>query len=450
MGVGNIAADNPQGGIRQVAGLISIEGLVRIGPDGRPRPWLAKSWTIAPDGLSITLDLEPKAKFHDGSPATASLVAQALRGEVSTFLGAVFKDIRSIDPSADGRQIKIAFARPSPFLLESLEALIKKPGATNIGTGPFEIARDASGEIRANADYYLGRPDIDRIVVTSYPTVRAAWAELLRNNIDMLYDVGADAATSMQQSTTAKTFTFTRPYQYVVVLNVRSPTLKSAEVRRALNAAIDRAEVVRAGFDGRATAASGLVWPQNWAVAPGSAEVSFDPQTAAAILKSHLPLRFTCLVPTDYERVALVVQRQLAAVGVKMDVETVTQAGAFQALAKPTFDAVLTDVVGGSSLLRPYLYWHSNGTINPGAIGSPNLDAALDRIRNAASEDDYRAAVSNLQKVTVEDPPAIYLAWGERSRAISNRFDVPTEPGRDVLATLRLWKPAADPRATRN
>jgi hypothetical protein len=41
----------------------------------------------------------------------------------------------------------------------------------------------------------------------------------------------------------------------------------------------------------------------------------------------------------------------------------------------------------------------------------------------------------------VDDPPAIFLAWSERARAISTRFDVPVEPGRDILSTLRLWRP---------
>ena len=31
---------------------------------------------------------------------------------------------------------------------------------------------------------------------------------------------------------------------------------------------------------------------------------------------------------------------------------------------------------------------------------------------------------------------------GERARAVSKRFVVPDEPGRDVLGTLRLWKPS--------
>ena len=46
---------------------------------------------------------------------------------------------------------------------------------------------------------------------------------------------------------------------------------------------------------------------------------------------------------------------------------------------------------------------------------------------------------------------AVFLAWQERARAVSRRFSVPSEPGRDILGTLRLWKSAADTRqASRN
>ena len=82
-------------------------------------------------------------------------------------------------------------------------------------------------------------------------------------------------------------------------------------------------------------------------------------------------------------------------------------------------------------------------------MGSPLIDAALDRIRHAPSDDEYRQGVTALQHAIVDDPPAIFLAWGERARAVSRRFDVPVpEDGRDVLSTLRLWRTAVDQRAT--
>jgi peptide/nickel transport system substrate-binding protein len=454
IGVGNISSGNPLGGLQQVAGNQSFEGLVRFGPDGRPRPWLAKEWKVGADDLSMTLELRPEAKFHDGTAANAEVIAQALRNALPVFIGPVFEDVDGIAPSPNGNEIRITFKRPSPFLLESLEAPIRKPGKTTIGTGPFVAGGPtASNELHANVDYYLGKPVIDRIVVSSYPTIRAAWAEMLRNNIDMLYDVGEDAASSMQQATTVSMFNFTRPYQYVVLLNVKSPKLKSPAIRRALNSAIDTTEIVREGFHGHALAASGLIWPQNWALGPDSATTHFDPQGASLGLHSKPGLEFTCLVPTDYERIALVVQRQLAAVGVKMDVEAVPPDRAYQAIVSRSFEAVLTDILGGPTMLRPYELWHSGGTMNPGGIGTPELDASLDRIRHATSDTEYRAAVADFQKLAIDDPPAIYLAWGERARAVAKRFVVPTgDTGRDVLATLRLWKPAtpAEQRASRN
>jgi hypothetical protein len=83
---------------------------------------------------------------------------------------------------------------------------------------------------------------------------------------------------------------------------------------------------------------------------------------------------------------------------------------------------------------------------------SATVDAALDQIRNAASEDDYKKAVGSFQQAAVDDPPAIFLAWLERTRVVSKRFIVPPgDTGRDILSTLRLWKPATGQRvANRN
>jgi peptide/nickel transport system substrate-binding protein len=447
----NLPSNNPLAGMQQLAANQSFEGLVRLGVDGRPHPWLAQGWTIADDKRSIVLTLRPGTKFSDGSVVSSTALAQSLKENLASFLGPVFEDIKSIEGSSDGLKVAIAFKQPSPFLLEALEVPIKKPGAPLIGTGPFALTGpDSAPQITANRFYYLGRPVIDNIVVTNYSTIRAAWAEMLRNNIDMLYEVSAEAAPSMQDAKSVSVYTFTRPYQYMVMLNVRLAKFRDPETRVMLNFAIDRAEVVRDGFDGHASTSVGLVSPQNWAFSNTVPKAAFAPQRAAAHFKSR-PFTFTCLVPTDYERVALVVQRQLAAVGVTMNVQPTTLNDALQALGKPSFEAVLIDIVDGPSLLRPYEYWHTGGSLNLESFSRPNFDAAFDRIRHASSEDDYRAGVAELQKVTAEDPPAIYLAWGERSRAISKRFEVPIEPGRDILSTLRLWKPAAGAQtASRN
>jgi len=62
-----------------------------------------------------------------------------------------------------------------------------------------------------------------------------------------------------------------------------------------------------------------------------------------------------------------------------------------------------------------------------------------------------RAAAGSIQQAFMDDPAAVFLAWSVRARAISKRFDVQAEEGRDVLSTIRLWKPAGiSQRASRN
>src|SRR3954447_18757988 len=50
--------------IREVTWVNLYEGLVRIDRDGRVQPLLAKSWEIAPDGLTYTFHLQSGVKFH--------------------------------------------------------------------------------------------------------------------------------------------------------------------------------------------------------------------------------------------------------------------------------------------------------------------------------------------------------------------------------------------------
>jgi ABC-type transport system substrate-binding protein len=117
------------------------------------------------------------------------------------------------------------------------------------------------------------------------------------------------------------------------------------------------------------------------------------------------------------------------------------------------YDAALTEPVSGPTLLRLYMMWHSNGVLNRGGLrGNATVDAALDRVRNATSDDEYRDGVRAVQQAFVDDPPALFLAWTERARAVSTRFTViQPAPGRDILGTIGSWTPRNDERtASRN
>jgi peptide/nickel transport system substrate-binding protein len=450
MGVGQADAANPEVGLQTVGSNIALEALANIGRDGRPNPRLAESWHIGSDGRSLRIRLRPNVKFHDGTAVTSAIVAQIVQQKLPPSLGPAFQDVDGVRAISDD-EIEISQKRASPFLTESLDFAVQKPGTAAVGTGPFSIERAPNSiEMQANAAYYLGAPAIQRIVLRSYPTVRAAWADMLRGQVDMLYEVGLDALESLEASSRVSVFTFSRPYAYVIMLNARKPMFASREFRRALNLAIDRPAVIQEALNNHATPDDGPVPSQHWAYRDTFPTFHYEPASAAKAVTGHP--RFTCIFAAGavYERLALSVQKQLAAVGVAMDIESVPLDQFHAAVQGGDFDAALADAHIGPNLFRSYQWWHSGGPFNAGQFSSARVDAALDTIRYASSDQEYASAVLQFQRAMIDDPPAVFIAWGQRARAVSHRFEVPAEPGRDVLGTLRLFKLAPDQRANRN
>jgi peptide/nickel transport system substrate-binding protein len=447
---GQMAAADPQTGLRQVTQNQSVEGLVKIGEDGRATAWLAQGWEFTPDGRTLKMHLRPDLTFHDGSPVSAPVVAHLLETLLPQFMGPTFADVESIAASGP-TDINIQLRQRSPFVLEALELQLRSPGPAKAGTGPFEPAGPASPtDLKANDHYYLGRPAIDRLTVSTFPSARAAWAEMLRNNLDMLYEVSTDSLDSLERSNQIQTFNYLRHYQYTVVFNTHQAALRSPAVRQALSQSIDRDAVVRDALGGHGVASSGPIWPGHWAIGPDMNKFGYEPQKAAKVLSGHR-LHFTCLVPPDYERIALIVKRQLDQVGVTMDVKELPPDKVLDVMSRREFEAVLVDAISAPSLFRPFLAWHSKSTSNLAGFASPAVDDALGRIRHAGSDEDYRAGVAAFQRATIEDPPAIFLAWSERARAVSKRFVVTeTTAGRDILSQLRLWTPAAGAKGRAN
>jgi len=280
---------------------------------------------------------------------------------------------------------------------------------------------------------------------------------MLRDRLDMLWEVSSEALDSMKASSTVSVFTYTRHYQHVVLFNTRSPALRSPLIRQALNLAIDRDAVVRNALRTHGVPSSTPVAPRYWALSQEPLQFRYDPQRAASILgtagHNRAALHFTCLVTGDSvaERIALEVKQQLAAVGVDMAVEEAGRDEVQRPASNRDYEAAVGEVISGPTLLRPYLIWHSDSPVNWGRFGSPSIDAALDRARAAESDGAYRQAVTNIQQVFLDDPPAIFLAWSVGTRAISKRFDVQNEDSRDVLSTVRFWKPAGiQKQASRN
>src|SRR5436309_970844 len=114
IGIGQLPSGQANG-VRQIVQLLSVESLANFTEDGRPRPWLARDWNVSPDGLVLTVNLVPDVRFHDGTPVTSQIVADALKKTLRSTLGPAVEDLDSVSATTD-HQFTVRFRRRSPFL----------------------------------------------------------------------------------------------------------------------------------------------------------------------------------------------------------------------------------------------------------------------------------------------------------------------------------------------
>jgi peptide/nickel transport system substrate-binding protein len=180
--------------------------------------------------------------------------------------------------------------------------------------------------------------------------------------------------------------------------------------------------------------------------------VAFDPAGAGALLREagSGSLAFTCLVPANFsilERVALVVQRQLGDIGVRMRLESLPPDAFNRRILSGHFDAVLISVAGGPSATVFHRLWHSPGDTPRwnfwgyrNAAVDAALDAALEAPAGAAGEAEFRSAIARFEAAVRDDPPAVFLAWNQTVQAVSRRFVLPADSeGRDAIYLVNQW-----------
>jgi peptide/nickel transport system substrate-binding protein len=453
---------SPGSGVIELADEIVLEGLTQVGIDGRARPSLALEWNWENDDRNLRLRLRRDVVLHDGRKFDSQLAAEALRTAIENRRnqGAypALADISRVRPDGPA-ELVLDLSTRSALVPEDLTVPLDLP------VGPYRVAGQdgTTMELERFESYYLGSPSIARVILRPFDTLRTTWASLLRGELDVVYDVPADAIEFIRNQE-VEVASVPRWYQFTVALNLNTAPLRKAAVRRALNMAIDREAIVRDVLNDAGSPAFGPLWPEYWAFDRSITPSPFDPTRAASLLdEAGFPLRpargdspaarfqLTCLVLENFsvlERLALHIQKDLFNVGVDLRFRVVTSKEFGALMGAGRFEAVLLDMVSGPTPGRPSIFWASakefRGAYNVFGYQNAEVDRLFEILRTTRNEAAVRSAVARLQRVMLDDPPALFLAWNERARAIRREFLFPEEPGVDPLFSLRRWTRRTD------
>lgn len=479
------------------------DSLIAVGDVGF-KPRLAKSWTWAPDSLSIAFHIDSAARWHDGVPVRSADVKSTYRVYTDTASGSPFAvTLASIDSvtTPDSMTAVFWFKKRSPLqffdavynmsilpdhLLKGTTGQALRTfslGRTPVGTGRFRFVSWTPGsslQLAADTSNYLGRPHLDRVILTIAPDFNTALTRLVGGEADILEQVPAASLPDIAKDTMLnRTLDPGLDYNFVQ-FNLKDPKQPNRPhklfgdraLRRALSGAVDRKNIVKNVYDSLAYVALGPTVRAYPTTDTTIAPIAYSVDKAKHDLdslgwkdsngdgvrdKGGVPLEFTLEVPGSSKartRMAVLIQEQLKQVGVKMNIDQLDFPAFIAKEGSRNFDAVFGGwhVEASPGSIRQT--WGSAGAAkggtNYGSYTNPVFDAHVDSALSAQTLAERRARFTAAYRIINEDAPAIWFAEPKRIMAVNRRIETGKLRADIWWANLADWKIPADKRIARD
>jgi peptide/nickel transport system substrate-binding protein len=432
----------------QFTGLKALyDGLVISDYEGNIKMALAESYKLLND-TTYVFSLRKGVKFHDGTPFNASCVVffdwYIRNGPGTQGRTSYITKVKSAE-ALDEYTVRYTLTSAYPtFVVDILRvgptggipspSAIKKWGQEfgthPVGTGPFkfvEWVRGSTIKLVANDDYWQGRPDIDVLVLKYIPDEAVRIMELKAGTSDLI-PVPLKFASDLKrtQGISLLAGTAERQMQLSWAVTDVNPAYKSyftdKRVRQAVNYAIDKKEIVNTILDGWAAVSVSMVRYGYLGYAPYLEKYTYDVTKAKQLLaEAGYPNGFECQLLTESrdfrpyaEESAVLIQNQLAKVGIKVNIKVVDGASFANMRFKQEFDLAMGGWRGNGLADTPHAILNRVHSRNagPGAgqwnwenIRDPKLDSLIEKLEATSLEDVaiWKPLSDEIQKIVIEE-----------------------------------------------
>lgn len=454
-------------------------------------PLLARSWTRR-DSVTLVFELDPRARWQDGVPVTARDVVftmeRARSRAIAPTAAELLKNIVSV--TADGeRRVVFRFTHPyaeqlydatfhvAPLpahLLDTIpadalarSAFVEKP----VGSGPYRWIRAVPGqfiELRRNDDFFLGRPQIERVIVRAAADPDARLNLVLSGEADAMDNIPPpqDNIRRVAADPGLRLVPVPSPTIGYLLFNQRDPRarerphpiLGDIRVRRAIGLALDRQLLVRVVFGSYGEVpygpASPILWirhgtpkPERQDVARARrllAEAGWRDRDGDGVLdRDGRPLALTLSVPNTSgirKQMSVLIQEQLRGVGVGLEIQQLDFPVWNERRTAGRFDLDFAAVSQDPSPSGLSQSWSCNGANNVARYCDPGVDSLIDDAVRGRGDpaQSWHAVLRQIEA----DAPAVFLYAPTYVYAVNRRFgNVSLSPVSSWLL-LRQWSVA--------
>jgi len=460
---------------------LNYDLLFGFAQDLSPTPELAaelptsENGGFSADGKTVTVKLRKNVTWQDGQPFTASDVAFTYNYIIENDMGAFaalttfVKDVQVIDDHTvqfNLTQPKANFLRMwVPILPEHIWSAIpaKLAGGTYaskppiIGTGPFQVVStknsNATVVMKANPDYWRGKPAVDEVVLQTYENPDNMAADLRAGGLEVAWGIPTAQFPQLEQdpNLTAIAYEY-NGYEdlgfncYTGKTSLGHPALKDWRFRQALNYAIDREAIVSTAHLGRAVPGTTIIpvdyYPKSldwhWEP-PAEVKYTFDLEKAKAALDAAgykdtdgdgtrdyqgkpivLRLWARSAAPTS-QRDGRLLTDWFQSIGLKIKYSVIDEGLLIEKMYN-------TNAAGEFAPDYDMFIWRNGGDVDPTyilscfiteqinnwsdcAYSNPTYDALFEKQAMQIDQQQRRETIIEMQKILYRDSPNIALVY---------------------------------------
>ena len=412
------------------------EPLVRLDAQYNVAPAIATSWEFSADGLTLTFKLDPKAKFSTGDAVTSADVKASFERLLDEATAAAaranFLSIKTID-TPDPQTVVFNLSQPDAPILVAMSgtnaSIVPASaiadgsiGTKAIGSGPFMLDEwdpNVKEVLSANPNWAGGKPGVDGIIISVLPSESSIIDSMRANQIDFALFTDPTIATLIPDEPSMTLNRVPGLAYNVLQLNPSRPPMDNLKVRQAISCAVNRQEIIDTALVGEGKVTGPLTMAA-FASDPASLFCyTQDVEKAKALMaEAGLPDGFSVNViaatgePPYAANEAQVLQSQLAAIGVKLTIQTMDLKVYVDTWLKGDFDMAVAQNGGRPDPYPMYnRYFTKDGNlVKVSNFADPELDKLLQEGRVETDIAKRKPIFQAFEQRLAEQAPWIWIS----------------------------------------
>jgi peptide/nickel transport system substrate-binding protein len=415
-------------------------------------PKLAESLEPNEDFTEWTLTLREGITYSDGTPLTAQLVSdnmdrfleEGVRNTSGGFLLPITEktvvDDTTLQMTLETSWAEFPFVfSDEPGMVVNLNAIGDDPEAFGAqppdaaGLGPYVVERNAPGEelvLRARDDYWDGPVCVETVRFSFVPGSQATYEAFNAGDFNVAFLRDPVVINEARDAGDDGFFVPQDAGALVIFNEAEGRPGADPRVREAAALALDPEVVNQRAYQGELDTGKAFVLEASRFFSDAIEELSTDPDRATELVEEAKAdgwdgsIEIFCADNPPASEVAIAVEGLWEAVGMDVEVRTISQSDQIGEVVQGNYDAACWGFNSGPATgITSYLRnLDSESTSNRMSYASEEMDAALLDLLAASDEEELQEAVAEVNRINNED--FVTVSYGTPEEGIVWKPDV--------------------------